>query len=156
MLSHAPSSSAPSAWPPATGFAADPGDRLRHGDLRRLQRQECQRHSPRHRGQSSALFRADARGADHQGPKGRGAPARRAQPRRRSVRRCSGLGHRRLRYRRHRYGQRPASATVKFRNSDTPTVVVLDLVKTGNDWRVGDITWQHEGKKENLRGLYRH
>ena len=26
-----------------------------------------------------------------------------------------------------------ASATVKFRNSDTPTVVVLDLVKTGND-----------------------
>jgi hypothetical protein len=49
-----------------------------------------------------------------------------------------------------------ASATVKFRNSDTPTVVVLDLVKTGNDWRVSDVTWQHEGKKETLRGLYRH
>ena len=49
-----------------------------------------------------------------------------------------------------------ASATVKFRNGDTPTVVVLDLVKTGNDWRVGDITWQHDGKKETLRGLYRH
>jgi Protein of unknown function (DUF3828) len=49
-----------------------------------------------------------------------------------------------------------ASATVKFRNSDTPTVVVLDLVKTGNDWRVGDVTWQHDGKKETLRGLYRH
>ena len=49
-----------------------------------------------------------------------------------------------------------ASATVKFRNSDTPTVVVLDLVKTGNDWRVGDITWQHDGKKETLRGLYQH
>jgi hypothetical protein len=49
-----------------------------------------------------------------------------------------------------------ATATVKFRNSDTPTVVVFDLVKTGNDWRVGDITWQHDGKKETLRGLYRH
>ena len=49
-----------------------------------------------------------------------------------------------------------ASATVKFRNSDTPTVVVLDLIKTGNDWRVGDITWQHDGKKETLRGLYQH
>src|ERR1700734_1312220 len=49
-----------------------------------------------------------------------------------------------------------ASATVKFRNSDTPTVVVLDLVATGNDWRVGDITWQHDGKKETLRGLYAH
>jgi hypothetical protein len=49
-----------------------------------------------------------------------------------------------------------ASATVKFRNADTPTVVVLDLVKTGNDWRVGDVTWQHDGKKENLRGLYSH
>jgi hypothetical protein len=47
-----------------------------------------------------------------------------------------------------------ASATVKFRNADTPTVVVLDLVKTGDNWRVGDITWQHDGKKETLRGLY--
>jgi hypothetical protein len=49
-----------------------------------------------------------------------------------------------------------ASATVKFRNADTPTVVVLDLVKTANDWRVGDITWQHDGKKETLRELYAH
>jgi hypothetical protein len=49
-----------------------------------------------------------------------------------------------------------ASATVKFRNGDTPAAVVLDLVKTGNDWRVSDITWQHDGKKETLRGLYRH
>jgi hypothetical protein len=49
-----------------------------------------------------------------------------------------------------------ANATVKFRNGDTPAVVVLDLIKTGNDWRVGDITWQHDGKKETLRGLYRH
>jgi hypothetical protein len=49
-----------------------------------------------------------------------------------------------------------ASATAKFRNGDAPTTVVLDLVETGNDWRVGDITWQHDGKKETLRGLYRH
>ena len=49
-----------------------------------------------------------------------------------------------------------ASATVKFRNGDTPAAVVLDLVKTGNDWRVGDVTWQNDGKKETLRGLYRH
>jgi len=49
-----------------------------------------------------------------------------------------------------------ASAMVKFSNADTPSVVVLDLVKTGNDWRVSDITWQHEGKKETLRGLYAH
>jgi hypothetical protein len=47
-----------------------------------------------------------------------------------------------------------ATATVKFRNSDTPAIVVLNLVKTGNDWRVGDVTWQHDGKKETLRGLY--
>jgi hypothetical protein len=44
---------------------------------------------------------------------------------------------------------------VKFSNADTPTVVVLDLVKAGNDWRVDDVTWQHDSKKETLRGLYR-
>jgi hypothetical protein len=49
-----------------------------------------------------------------------------------------------------------ASATVKFRNSDTPTVVVLDLVKTGNDWRVSDVTWQHDDKKETLRKIFVH
>jgi hypothetical protein len=49
-----------------------------------------------------------------------------------------------------------ASATATFKNGDTPTTVVLDLVKVNNDWRVGDITWQHDGKKETLRGLYRH
>jgi hypothetical protein len=49
-----------------------------------------------------------------------------------------------------------ASATATFKNDDTPTTVVLDLVKVNNDWRIGDITWQHDGKKETLRGLYRH
>jgi hypothetical protein len=48
------------------------------------------------------------------------------------------------------------SATATFKNGDTPTTVVLDLVKVNNDWRVGDIAWQHDGKKETLRGLYRH
>ena len=49
-----------------------------------------------------------------------------------------------------------ASATVKFRNADTTTVVVLDLVKTGNDWRVGDVTWQHDDKTESLRKIFLH
>ena len=47
-----------------------------------------------------------------------------------------------------------AKATVKFKNRETPTTVVLDLVKIKNDWRIGDITWQHDGKQETLRGLY--
>jgi hypothetical protein len=49
-----------------------------------------------------------------------------------------------------------ARATATFKNSDTPTTVVLDLVKINNDWRVSDITWQHDGKPETLRGLYAH
>jgi hypothetical protein len=49
-----------------------------------------------------------------------------------------------------------ATATVKFRNADTPTTVVLDLVKIKNDRRIDDITWQHDGKPETLRGLFRH
>src|SRR6204780_3803557 len=36
-----------------------------------------------------------------------------------------------------------ATATVKFRNADTPAVVVLDLVKINDNWRISDITWQH-------------
>jgi hypothetical protein len=48
-----------------------------------------------------------------------------------------------------------ASATATFSNSGTPATVVLDLIKTGNDWRVRDITWQHDGKKETLRELYK-
>jgi hypothetical protein len=49
-----------------------------------------------------------------------------------------------------------ASATATFDNSGTPTTVVLDLVKIGSSWRVSDVTWQHDGKKETLRGLYHH
>ena len=49
-----------------------------------------------------------------------------------------------------------ARATATFKNGDTPTTVVLDLVKINNDWRVSDITWQHDGKSETFRGLYAH
>jgi Protein of unknown function (DUF3828) len=49
-----------------------------------------------------------------------------------------------------------ATATVKFRNADQPTTVVLALVNARSDWRIRDITWQHDGKPETLRGLYAH
>ncbi len=48
-----------------------------------------------------------------------------------------------------------ATATVTFDSANKPTTVVLDLVKIKNDWRIADITWQHDGKPETLRGLYR-
>jgi Protein of unknown function (DUF3828) len=47
-----------------------------------------------------------------------------------------------------------ATATVKFDNDEKPTVVVLDLVKLKEGWRISDITWQHEGQTETLRGLF--
>ena len=50
-----------------------------------------------------------------------------------------------------------AVATVSFKNIDHATTVVLDLIKIKSDWRIANITWQREGgKKETLRGLYRH
>jgi len=49
-----------------------------------------------------------------------------------------------------------ASATVKFVNEDEPKTVVLDLVKIANAWKISDITWQHDGKPETLRGLFAH
>jgi len=50
-----------------------------------------------------------------------------------------------------------AVATVNFKNIDQQTTIVLDLVKIKSDWRIANITWQREGgKKETLRGLYRH
>jgi hypothetical protein len=50
-----------------------------------------------------------------------------------------------------------AVATVSFKNIDHATTVVLDLIKIKGDWRIANITWQREaGKKETLRGLYRH
>ncbi len=50
-----------------------------------------------------------------------------------------------------------AVATVSFKNIDHATTVVLDLTRIKSDWRIANITWQREGgKKETLRGLYRH
>ena len=49
-----------------------------------------------------------------------------------------------------------ATATVKFANFGKPQMIVLDLAKTGNDWRISDITWQRDGKSETLRGFYGH
>jgi len=47
-----------------------------------------------------------------------------------------------------------ATATVKFDNDEKPTVIVLELVKLREGWRIADIRWQHEGETETLRGLY--
>ena len=47
-----------------------------------------------------------------------------------------------------------AKATVKFSNAGAPKTVVLDLIKIKNDWRIADITWQREGKRETLRGIF--
>jgi hypothetical protein len=49
-----------------------------------------------------------------------------------------------------------AVATISFKNLDHSTTVVLDLIRMKSDWRIANITWQREGKKETLRGLYRH
>ena len=49
-----------------------------------------------------------------------------------------------------------ANATVSFHNAGTPSTIVLALVTINNDWRIANITWQHDGKPETLRGLYRH
>ncbi len=45
-------------------------------------------------------------------------------------------------------------ATVKFTNQGTPTMVVLDLVKLGKEWRVSEITWHRDGKVLTLSSLF--
>ena len=49
-----------------------------------------------------------------------------------------------------------AIATVKFTNLGKPTIVTLDLIAIKNEWRIRDITWQIDGKSQNLRGIYGH
>lgn len=44
-----------------------------------------------------------------------------------------------------------ATGTVTFMNSGKPGKVVVELLRSGNDWRVSDITWE----SGSLRGLYR-
>jgi hypothetical protein len=47
-----------------------------------------------------------------------------------------------------------ATATVKFENDEKPTVVVLQLVKLKEGWRITDIVWQRDSGAENLRSLF--
>jgi hypothetical protein len=44
-----------------------------------------------------------------------------------------------------------ATGTVTFLNSDKPEKVVVELLRSGDDWRIADITWE----SGSLRGLYR-
>ena len=46
------------------------------------------------------------------------------------------------------------TAMVKFTNLGKPSSVLLDLVKIKNDWRIGDVTWQRDGKPQTLRSIY--
>jgi len=50
-------------------------------------------------------------------------------------------------------GPDKARATVKFTN-DTPKVVVLDLVKLKNEWRISEITYQRDDKSETLSSIF--
>ncbi len=53
-------------------------------------------------------------------------------------------------------GAGKAKATVKFVNQGETMTVLLDLIQIKGDWRVSDITWQHDGKLESLRQIYTH
>jgi uncharacterized protein DUF3828 len=53
-------------------------------------------------------------------------------------------------------GAGKAKATVSFVNQGEAMTVLIDLVQIKNDWRVFDITWQHDGKSETLRKIYIH
>jgi hypothetical protein len=44
-----------------------------------------------------------------------------------------------------------AVGTVTFMNSGKPEKVVVELLRSGDDWRIADITWE----SGSLRGLYR-
>jgi hypothetical protein len=48
-------------------------------------------------------------------------------------------------------GALKAIGTVTFMNSGKPEKVVLELLRSGDDWRIADITWE----SGSLRGLYR-
>jgi hypothetical protein len=50
-------------------------------------------------------------------------------------------------------GPGKARATVKFRNADRPSIVALELVKTGNAWKISNVTWQPHERPNNLRAL---
>ena len=41
-----------------------------------------------------------------------------------------------------------------FDNDQKPTVIVLELLKLKEGWRIADIAWQRESETETLRGLF--
>ena len=47
-----------------------------------------------------------------------------------------------------------ATATVKFDSDEKPTVIVLELVRLKEGWRIANIAWHREGETETLRGLF--
>jgi hypothetical protein len=51
-------------------------------------------------------------------------------------------------------GPDKASATVKFTNFTRESTVVLDLIKSKNGWKIGNITWKPHDAPDNLRALY--
>ena len=51
-------------------------------------------------------------------------------------------------------GPGKARATVKFKNADQASVVALELIKIGKDWKIGNVTWQPHEQPNNLRALY--
>ena len=51
-------------------------------------------------------------------------------------------------------GPAKARATVKFKNVDKPSTVVLELVKIGKAWKIRNVTWQPHEQPDNLRALY--
>lgn len=51
-------------------------------------------------------------------------------------------------------GPNKAQATVKFANLGGGRTVVLNLVKVKAGWRIGDIAWVRDGKRETLRALF--
>jgi len=44
-----------------------------------------------------------------------------------------------------------AIGTVSFTNSGKPEKIVIELLRSGNEWRIADIEWD----SGTLRGLYR-
>lgn len=52
-------------------------------------------------------------------------------------------------------GAGKAIATIKFANAGSNSTVVLDLVKTKNEWKISNITWTPHETPNTLRGLYK-
>src|SRR5581483_6055615 len=99
-----------------------------------------QRASARQRQRRSALFRARARRSHHQGPQ-----ECRPSPRGRQTDGDPFVDAQDWQIAEFdidvaETAAGKAKATVKFVNLDQPITIVLDLVKIGKDWRIGEIT----------------